>query len=116
MKVPSDLWEDSNMLQQKSCKIWAQRMYSQARPGMSVYSQFNQDGILKLIFDRIGMRNKVCVEFGFGYKGNDITTELMDTAKLNTRLLAKLGWRVEYFDALISAPDFNITKAVLTEE
>merc|ERR1719353_1793821 len=82
---------------------------------MKVYSQGTQDGILKLIFDHIVAKNMFFVEFGFGYEGRKITDEVMDGVGLNTRLLSKLGWHGVYFDAQISEPKFNITKAVLTE-
>ena len=34
-----------------------------------VYSQNGEDGILRIIFDKIGTANKFCVEFGMRYGG-----------------------------------------------
>jgi len=84
---------------------------------MKIYSQDTQDGILQNIFKHVGTTNKFFVEFGFGYEGRNITEEVMDHAAmgLNTRLLAKQGWKGLYFDAEISAPAFGVVKALLTE-
>jgi hypothetical protein len=46
------------------------------------YSQNGEDGILKIIFDRIGSKNRFCVEFG-----------VRDGKECNTRyLIEKKGW------------------------
>eukprot|EP00316_Scyphosphaera_apsteinii_P020868 CAMPEP_0119311286 /NCGR_PEP_ID=MMETSP1333-20130426/22022_1 /TAXON_ID=418940 /ORGANISM="Scyphosphaera apsteinii, Strain RCC1455" /LENGTH=360 /DNA_ID=CAMNT_0007315631 /DNA_START=218 /DNA_END=1300 /DNA_ORIENTATION=- len=90
-------------------------------PGFQVYSQNAQDGILRAIFERIGVSNMRFVEFGFGYEKGDIHQELTDDdldfymSGLNTRLLAKRGWKGTYFDAETQSAKFDIRKSVLTE-
>jgi len=100
-----------------NCSSWIAQLAHRGE-GMKLYSQDTQDGILQIIFRHIGTTNKRFVEFGFGYEGRNITEEVMDhaAAGLNTRLLAKQGWKGLYFDALISAPSFGVVKALLTED
>ena len=82
------------------------------------YSQGHQDGILREIFGRIGVTNKVSVEFGFGYAAPGLSgTKLIDAnSGLNTRLLQAQGWNSIYFDAVLSDAVAGIKKAVLTED
>uniref|UniRef100_A0A061R0Y0 Methyltransferase FkbM domain-containing protein n=1 Tax=Tetraselmis sp. GSL018 TaxID=582737 RepID=A0A061R0Y0_9CHLO len=79
------------------------------------FSQGGQDGIVNAIFEQIGTTNKFFVEFGLGYVEN-VTGDVMQDQGLNTYLLAKSGWKGLYFDALQSSQEFNVTKAVLTED
>ena len=51
-----------------NCTNWITSLGSQGR-GMRTYSQGTQDGVLRLIFQRIRVTNARCVEFGFGYAG-----------------------------------------------
>lgn len=52
-----------------------------------IYSQNGEDGVIAHILSRIGVTNRVAVEFGVG-----------DGTENNTRLLAHLGWRTYWFD------------------
>lgn len=99
------------------CSVWQQDMTVWTK----IHSQGNQDNILAVIFGRIGTTNKFFVEFGLDYVGSFNCSESgMDhaasNAGLNTRLLAKQGWHGMYFDAVVSVPECNITRAVLTED
>jgi len=71
---------------------------------------YEQQTIIDRIFELIGSTNRHAVEFGFGYSVAKLW------AGLNTARLVAQGWRVDYFDALISmrSRDLNITRAVLT--
>ena len=91
---------------------------------MRNYSQRTQDGILRKIFQRIGIANAHCVEFGFGYVGSQTTGEALFEAAysrqhgrvmLNTLLLRKQGWNATYFDALVDDAAANIRRVVLTQ-
>jgi len=97
------------------CAVWAKGLWN---AGPQVYLQGNQDGVLREIFYKIGTTHSYFVEFGFGYEGREINESVMDhaAAGFNTRLLFKQGWHGMYFDAVINAPAFNITTAVLTEQ
>lgn len=52
-----------------------------------IYSQNGEDGVLRHIFNTIGVTNKTAVEFGVGCGSQN-----------NTRLLADDGWTVFWFD------------------
>lgn len=53
-----------------------------------IYSQNGEDGIIKIIFHKIGTINKFCVEFGVG-----------DGRECNTRfLIEKEGWNYLHMD------------------
>jgi hypothetical protein len=53
-----------------------------------IYSQNGEDGILKIIFEKIGVTNKFCVEFG-----------VQDGTECNTRyLIEKNGWNFLHMD------------------
>ena len=82
------------------------------------FSQGHQDGILREIFGRIGVTNKVSVEFGFGYAAPGLSGKKLIDANsgLNTRLLHEQGWNSIYFDAVLSDAEAGIKKAVLTED
>ena len=82
------------------------------------YSQGHQDGILREIFGRIGVTNKVSVEFGFDYAAPGLSGKKLIDANngLNTRLLHEQGWNSIYFDAVLSDAEAGIKKAVLTED
>ena len=111
-------WESGDRPHQRNCSLWARALGNTTAKGMRVFSQWNQDGVLQLIFAKVGTTNRFFAEFGFGYEGRNVTAKVMDSAGagLNTRLLARTGWTGRYFDAVISAPEFNITQAVLTSE
>lgn len=85
-------------------------------------SQFNQDEILRRIFDTIGTTNRRCVEFGFGYNNaQDLTLESFNTTKklssgLNTHALVREGWTPTLFDAEYENPRINLHKRVLTPD
>lgn len=105
----------------RNCGAWINEMRNStvhAVRAMSLFSQFTQDGVLQLLFGKLGTANRHFVEFGFGYDSRDVTAGVMDAAGsgLNTRLLALQGWAGRYFDADVSSPAFNITKAVLTPQ
>lgn len=53
-----------------------------------IYSQNGEDGILKIIFERIGTFNKFCVELGVG-----------DGRECNTRYFIEKGWKYLHMDA-----------------
>jgi len=82
------------------------------------YSQGGQDGILRDIFNVIGMTNRFAVEFGFGYVSQSYHTgmQLLQRSELNTLLLREQGWNVLFFDALISDSQVGIHKVTLTED
>ena len=97
-----------------NCTNWITSLGSQGR-GMRTYSQGTQDGVLRLIFQRIGVTNARCVEFGFGYAGTKRGWDaIRDHPGLNTRLLVRQGWQPTYFDALFGDASINVTYAVLT--
>ena len=52
-----------------------------------VCSQNGEDGILQYIFDRVGVKSKTCVEFGFGRECNTLN------------LVANMGWHGCFVDA-----------------
>ncbi|MBU1246662.1 MAG: hypothetical protein ABIJ80_01640 [Patescibacteria group bacterium] len=52
------------------------------------YSQNGEDGIIKIIFDKIGTTNKFCVEFGVG-NGTECNTQY---------LIKKQGWNFLHMD------------------
>jgi len=53
-----------------------------------IYSQHGEDGIIKMIFHKIGVTNKFCVEFGVG-----------NGCKCNTRyLIERKGWKYLHMD------------------
>ena len=82
------------------------------------YSQGNQDGILKAIFDVVGDTNRWAVEFGYGsYKKKFVGKELLKyNSGLNTRLLQEKGWKVVYFDAIIADLELGIHQLILSED
>ena len=90
---------------------------------MRNFSQKTQDGILRTIFNKIGVANSHSVEFGFGYVKSGATGEALfehshgahGHVLLNTLLLRKQGWNATYFDALVSDPVANVRQVVLTE-
>ena len=86
--------------------------------GFQRHSQGDQDGILRDIFNTIGVTNRCAVEFGFGYHKNSNHTgeERLQHTILNTRLLREQGWKAIYFDALISDSEARIHKVILTED
>jgi hypothetical protein len=91
----------------------------QHEPTFRKYSQGNQDGILRGIFNLVGATTRSAVEFGFGYEANSGHSgeQLIEhNTGLNTRLLRKAGWNVVYFDALISDRAAGIQKVILTED
>lgn len=103
----------------RNCSAWIKEMQNGiSTPGMQVFSQFSQDGVLQLLFAKLGTTNRFFVEFGFGYEGRNLSEAVMNSAGagLNTRLLASQGWKGRYFDALISSAEFNITQAILTPQ
>lgn len=87
-------------------------------------SQLNQDCILNGIFDTIGITNKQCVEFGFGYE-DALKLRMEDllnaTKKIGSGLNAQglvvhRGFQVTFFDAEMSNENIGLVKAVLTED
>ena len=99
---------------------WVHELGSAPQRTAKIYSQGVQDGIIDAIFSRVNITNSFFVEFGLGYEGSSlrdyssISVREMDTIGLNTRLLAKRGWKGVYFDAQTASPAFNVTRAVLT--
>ena len=70
-----------------------------------IYSQNGEDGILKIIFNKIGVTNKFCVEFGVG-----------DGTVCNTRyLIEKQGWDFLHMDQGKNLPP-SIKKESVTAE
>lgn len=70
-----------------------------------VYSQNGEDGILKVIFKKIGTTDKFCIEFGVG-----------DGTECNTRYLReKEGWRALLMDTNERAPPF-VKKEFITPD
>lgn len=70
-----------------------------------IYSQNGEDGILKIIFDKIGTTNKFCVEFG-----------VEDGTECNTRyLIDKGGWNFLQMDCGDNLPA-TIKKEFVTAE
>jgi hypothetical protein len=70
-----------------------------------IYSQNGEDGILKIIFDKIGTTNKFCAEFGVG-----------DGTECNTRyLIEKCGWDFLQMDCGDNLPK-TIKKEFVTAE
>ncbi len=66
------------------------------------YSQNGEDGIIKAIFEKIGITNKFCVEFGIQEKeGNSI-------------YLQKQGWNCLWMDG--NGDDIKIKKEYITRE
>ena len=112
----------SQRLGREDCSGWIERMKA-TDASMRNFSQKTQDGILRTIFERIGVANRHCVEFGFGYVGRGAQGEaLFEHAHgahghvlLNTLLLRKQGWNATYFDALVDDPVANVRRVVLTE-
>ena len=99
----------------RDCTHWISSLSSNS-PAMRTFSQGTQDGVLQLIFQRIGVTNARCVEFGFGYAGTKRGWEAINDHKgLNTRLLVQQGWQPTYFDALFGDASINVTQAVLNE-
>lgn len=72
-----------------------------------IYSQNGEDGIIKMIFHRIGVTNKFCVEFGVG-----------DGSESNTRyLIEREGWDYLCMDGgNYSSPYVDIRKEFITAE
>jgi hypothetical protein len=69
------------------------------------YSQNGEDGILKVIFMKIGTTNRFCVEFGVG-----------DCKECNTRYLTeKEGWRALQMDTNERAPQ-SVKREFITPE
>ncbi len=68
------------------------------------YSQNGEDGIIKIIFDKIGITNKFCVEFGVG-----------DGGECNTRYLVEAGWSFLHMDCNVCS-DLSIKKEFVTAE
>ncbi len=72
-----------------------------------IYSQNGEDGILKIIFYKIGVRNKFCVEFG-----------VTDGKECNTRyFIDKKHWSYVHMDGMdISDKHTDIKKEFITAE
>ena len=108
------------------CSLYGKvRKFQAYRQCTNCTSQYNQDNILRRIFDTIGTTNRHCVEFGFGYQsqaGNDQLSldDFREGAKmtsgLNTHALIAEGWTPTFFDAEISNPKINLVKRVLTTD
>lgn len=71
-------------------------------------SQFNQDDVLKRIFDEIGTTNKFCVEFG--HDSNEFGSA--NTGNLRT----KEGWSGILFDGSHENPEINLHKEFITSK
>jgi hypothetical protein len=69
------------------------------------YSQNGEDGIIKIIFDKIGTTNKFCVEFGVG-NGTECNTQY---------LIKKQGWNFLHMDCGDNLPP-SIKKERITAE
>jgi hypothetical protein len=70
------------------------------------YSQNGEDGILEVLFGRIGVTNKFCVEFG-----------AEDGVQTNTRyLVQKKGWKALLLDGRENPVESGIQQAFITAE
>lgn len=103
------------------CYSWIKSLSSVPRLQITT-SQFNQDAILQIIFEKIGTTNKMCVEFGFGY-ANSQHLDMMAfkssnpiISGLNVHALIRKNWTATFFDAIESNPAINLRKEVLTRK
>lgn len=87
---------------------WLSKIYTKAN---KVYSQTYQDGIIKEIFNNIGVINKFCIEFGFNDK------DLIGGSGSNVaRLVLEDKWTALLFDGDNENLAINLHKEFLTPE
>ena len=71
-----------------------------------VYSQWSQDGVLKYIFDHIGVTNRFFVEFGFDQNAY--------TFGANTHMLFEQGWKGLLMDGGHENATINLHKEMIS--
>jgi len=76
-----------------------------------IFSQRYQDGIIRSIFENIGVTNKFCVEFGFN---SNVLTE--GSGSNVARLVLEDGWDSLLLDADFENKEINLHKEILTED
>lgn len=115
-----------------NCEIWQKTMNNaknicreNKKLGHRCTSQSGQDVVLNATFDYLGVTNKQCVEFGFGYGNqamlNDLTVSTLAEGTrifsgLNVQGLMRNGFKATFFDAELSAPHVGLVKSVLTRK
>lgn len=87
--------------------------------GYKVYSQTDEDGIIREIFNRIGLTNKIFVEFGIGNGLENNTLTLLfndwqglwiDASSTSVRKIRK------YFDPIIERGQLKVVQSFITRD
>eukprot|EP00965_Chrysotila_dentata_P224026 6193934-Pleurochrysis_carterae.AAC.3 len=109
------------MASKKCSPQWFAQLGHRQEDRDKVLSQGNQDSILTQIFELVGETNRHCVEFGFGYVDPTLSWQQLlkrngSKGGQNSRRLLEAGWNATFFDAIVSAPEINLIKAVLSED